>query len=63
MAREKSSKNKVKQYEEVGQSRTETGGADQSFHASTKVIDTEELHCSDPIRRPKEPQRGWIKSH
>lgn len=39
---EKSSKNnKVKQYEEVGQCRTEAGGADQTIHGFTKVSDTQ----------------------
>lgn len=64
MVREKSSKNnKVKQYKEWGHYRTETGGADQTFHASTKVSDTQELHCSQRIRKQKEPKSGWIKSH
>lgn len=64
MVGEKSSKNnKVKQYEEVGRCRTETGGADQTFHASTKVSDTQELHCSHRIRKQRESKRGWIKSH
>lgn len=61
MVREKSSKNnKVKQYEEVGQCRTETGGADQTFHASTKVSDTQELHRCHQISKEKEPKSGCV---
>lgn len=60
---ESSKNNKVKQYKEVDQCRAETGGADQTFHAPTKVRDTQELHCSHHIRKQNEPQSGWIKSH
>lgn len=51
-----------KQYEEVGQCSTETGGVDQTFHAFTKVSDTHALHCSQFIRKRKE-WKAWIQSH
>lgn len=56
-------KTKVKQYKEVGQSGTEAGGADQTFHPLAEVKDRQERHCSHHIRNQKGPKSGRIKSH
>lgn len=60
--KKKSRKTKVKQYKEVGQSGTEAGGADQTFHPP-EVKDRQGLHCFHRIRNQKEPKSRWIKSH